>query len=63
MSFQTLIDDIVGVVKSTQNVILQSYEIKTITGFLRKLRAVESAITEPFSDDQWNTCLSRRGNS
>ena len=37
----------VCVVKTTNRVVLQPSESKTITGFARKLHAVESAVTEP----------------
>ena len=60
-AFQTLVDDTVGVVKATQKIILQLYEIRTITWSVReshsnKVIAIESASTEPCSDD---LCSSR----
>ena len=45
-AYDALVDSHVGVVKTTQKVVLQPIESKIITGFARKARDVESAVTE-----------------
>lgn len=52
MAFQHLIDDSVGTIKTTRKITLKPYEVKTITGFVRKTRSVESAVTEAGDDFQ-----------
>ena len=49
-AFKALVSPLVGVVKTTNRVVLQPFESKTITGFARKTQDVESAVTEPTGD-------------
>jgi hypothetical protein len=58
MAIDSLIDDSVGIVKSTKRYTLQPYESKTITGIVRKSRNVESAVTESCSDYNCSTRVS-----
>ena len=46
-AFKALVNTKVGVVKTTNRVVLQPFESKTITGFARKVHNCESAVTEP----------------
>ncbi|MCW4346603.1 MAG: pol polyprotein, partial [Candidatus Thiodiazotropha endolucinida] len=46
LAFNALVDTNVGVVKTTQKIVLQPLESRLITGFARKHRDVESAVTE-----------------
>ena len=46
-AFKALVNTQVGVVKTTNWVVLQPFESKTITGFARKCHNCESAVTEP----------------
>ena len=46
-AFKALVNTQVGVVKTTNRVVLQPFESKTITGFARKSHKCESAVTEP----------------
>ena len=46
LAFCSLSHSQVGTVKATSKVVLQPMEAKTITGFVRKVRDVDSALTE-----------------
>ena len=46
-AFKALVNRQVGVVKTTNRVVLQPFESKTIKGFARKVHNCESAVTEP----------------
>ena len=50
-AFKALVNTQVGVVKTTNRVVLQPFESKTITGFARKSYNCESAVTEPAEND------------
>ena len=45
-----LYDTHVGVVKSTNRVVLQPMECKTVDGFTRKVQITETALTEQAED-------------
>ena len=46
IAFNAICDTHVGVVKSTNRVVLQPMECKTVVGFTRKVRTIETALTE-----------------
>jgi len=54
-AFSTLVDN-VGTVKTTQRIKLQANEVRTVTGFVRKVRAVDACVTEPCDEQH---CSSR----
>lgn len=58
MAIDSLAEDSVGLVKSTQRYTLKPFETRTISGFVRKTKEVNSAVTEPCSDDHCSTRVS-----
>lgn len=46
LAFNSICSSNVGSVKSTTKVVLQPLEAKTVTGFVRKTKQVDSAVTE-----------------
>ena len=50
LAFNSLCNSQVGTVKATSKIVLQPMEVKTITGFVRKIRDVASAVTESSGD-------------
>ncbi|XP_053406321.1 uncharacterized protein LOC128559152 [Mercenaria mercenaria] len=55
-AFRSLVNDSVGIVKSTQRINLKPFETRTVTGFVRKSSPIESVVTEPCDDQH---CSSR----
>lgn len=47
VAFSSICNNHIGIVKATHKVVLQPMESKTITGFTRKSKDFESALTEP----------------